>query len=86
MTTRRAFMASLLAAGTAPHMGWAAAGNSAFLAAAKERDDSFALYGLDTEGRATFRIPCPLADMLARAIPTGPRQSHLPAVPAPLRW
>ncbi|QFT93624.1 hypothetical protein FIU86_12290 [Roseovarius sp. THAF9] len=59
MTTRRAFMASLLAAGTAPHMGWAAAGNSAFLAAAKERDDSFALYGLDTEGRATFRIPLP---------------------------
>ena len=59
MTTRRAFLASLLAAGTAPHMGWAAAGNPAFLAAAKERDDSFALYGLDTEGHATFRIPLP---------------------------
>ncbi|MFN3208330.1 MAG: DUF1513 domain-containing protein [Roseovarius sp.] len=59
MATRRAFLASLLAAGTAPHLGWAAAGNPAFLAAAKERDDSFALYGLDTQGHATFRIPMP---------------------------
>ncbi|MGK7754469.1 MULTISPECIES: DUF1513 domain-containing protein [unclassified Roseovarius] len=59
MTTRRTFLASLLAAGTAPRLGWAAAGNPAFLAAAKERDESFALYGLDTDGHATFRIPLP---------------------------
>jgi len=59
MTTRRGFLASLLAAGAAPHVGWASVGNPAFLAAAREKDGSFALYGLSGTGSATFRVPMP---------------------------
>ncbi|MFV0492662.1 MAG: DUF1513 domain-containing protein [Pseudorhodobacter sp.] len=59
MTTRRRFLASLLAAGTAPHLGWAAAGSPTYLAAAREPDGSFALFGLSEAGEETFRIPLP---------------------------
>lgn len=59
MTTRRSFLAALLAAGTAPHLGWAAAGSPAYIAAAKGADGGFALYGLDAGGAATFRVPLP---------------------------
>lgn len=59
MTTRRAFLASLLATGVAPRAGWAEAGNPAYLAAARERDGSFGLYGLDRNGTATFQVPLP---------------------------
>lgn len=57
MTTRRGFLASLLAAGTVPSLGWAEVGNPSYLAAAREPDGSFALYGLDKGGSATFRVP-----------------------------
>ncbi len=57
MTTRRTFLAALLAAGTAPRLGWAAVGNPAFLAAARAPDGDFALFGLDTNGGVTFQIP-----------------------------
>lgn len=60
MATRRGFIASLAAAGTvnvAPRLGWAAVGDPAFLAAAREPDGSFVLYGLSTEGATTFRVP-----------------------------
>ncbi len=59
MTTRRGFIASLLAAGAAPRLGWAAAGSPSFLAAAREPDGSFSLHGLDTDGVSTFRVPLP---------------------------
>jgi uncharacterized protein len=59
MTTRRAFLASILAAGSLPAIGWAAAGNPAWIAAAKEADGSFALFGLDRQGAATFRVLLP---------------------------
>ena len=59
MTTRRTFLAALLASGAAPRIGWAAVGNPSFLAAAQESDGGFALYGLDTGGTATFRVPLP---------------------------
>ncbi len=59
MTTRRTFLASLLAAGAAPHLGWAAVGNPSYLAAAREADGTFSLYGLDDAGGATFRVPLP---------------------------
>ncbi|WP_417807302.1 DUF1513 domain-containing protein [Thioclava sp.] len=59
MTTRRSFLASLLAAGAAPRLGWAAVGDPSYLAAAREGDGGFALYGLDGAGRATFRVPLP---------------------------
>ena len=59
MIHRRGFLASLVAAGAAPRLGWAAVGNPSFLAAAREPDGSFALYGLDTHGASTFRVPLP---------------------------
>lgn len=59
MTTRRGFIGALLAASAAPRLGWAAAGGPAFLAAAKEKDDSFSLCGLTADGGETFRIGLP---------------------------
>ncbi|WP_420558731.1 DUF1513 domain-containing protein [Roseovarius sp.] len=58
-TTRRGFLASLLAAGSVPHLGWAAAGNPHFLAAARQPDGHFALYGLTDAAEVAFRIPLP---------------------------
>jgi hypothetical protein len=59
MTTRRGFLASLLAAGAAPRLGWAAVGSPAYLAAAREPDGTFALMGLAMDGAETFRLPLP---------------------------
>ncbi len=59
MTTRRGFLASLLAAGTAPHFGWASVGNPAYLAAARTPDRGFALFGLSESSRPTFHVPLP---------------------------
>lgn len=59
MTSRRNFLGALLAAGTAPRLGWAAAGDPAYLAAAREPDGGFALFGLDSDGARTFRVPLP---------------------------
>jgi hypothetical protein len=59
MIHRRGFIASLVAAGAAPRLGWAAVGNPSFLAAARDPDGSFALYGLDTHGATTFHVPLP---------------------------
>lgn len=59
MTTRRGFLASLVAAATVPSLTWADAGSPDFLAAARESDGSFALFGLTVEGHETFRIPLP---------------------------
>jgi len=59
MTTRRAFLASLLATGAAPGLGWAAAGNPAYLAAARDASGGFALHGLDADGQSLFAIPLP---------------------------
>lgn len=59
MMHRRGFVASLLAVSTAPRLGWAAVGSPSFLAAARDPDGSFALYGLDTNGASTFRVPLP---------------------------
>lgn len=59
MTTRRSFLTTLLAAGAAPRLGWAAVGSPAYLAAAKEPDGTFALMGLARDGGETFRVPLP---------------------------
>lgn len=59
MATRRSFLASLLSAGAVPRLGWAAVGSPAYLAAARDPDGGFALYGLDVAGSATFRVPLP---------------------------
>ncbi|MFZ3584581.1 DUF1513 domain-containing protein [Loktanella sp. DJP18] len=59
MTTRRGFLATLLATATLPTLTWADAGGPAFLAAAREPDGGFALFGLTDRGQETFRIPLP---------------------------
>jgi len=70
MTTRRGFLSGLLAAGAAPRLGWAAAGDPSFLAAAKEPDGSFALFGLTTEGTQSFRVPLPARGHAGAGHPT----------------
>ncbi|MFW5642313.1 MAG: DUF1513 domain-containing protein [Roseicyclus sp.] len=70
MIHRRGFLASLLAAGAAPRLGWAAAGNPSYLAAAREADGSFALHGLDAHGASTFRVPLPARGHAGAGHPT----------------
>lgn len=48
-----------MATASLPTLTWADAGGPAFLAAAKEPDNSFALIGLTETGSETFRIPLP---------------------------
>jgi len=59
MTTRRTFLATLLAAGAVPRVGWSAVGSPSYLAAARQLDGSFTLFGLDADGNVAFRIPLP---------------------------
>ncbi|PRX38047.1 hypothetical protein SAMN05216257_103434 [Meinhardsimonia xiamenensis] len=61
MTTRRAFLASLAAIGAAaaPPLSWAAAGSPTHLAAARDIDGRFALYGIEAGGAVTFRVDLP---------------------------
>lgn len=70
MTTRRGFLASVLAATAAPRLGWAAVGNPSYLAAAREADGAFALYGLRLDGIATFRAPLPARGHAGAGHPT----------------
>ncbi|MGI3168049.1 DUF1513 domain-containing protein [Pseudooceanicola sp. C21-150M6] len=72
MTTRRHFLAGLLAAGAAPRLSWADAGNPSYLAAAKEADGAYALYGLGGQGEEIFRIPLPGRGHAAAAHPFAP--------------
>ncbi|GAA6149216.1 DUF1513 domain-containing protein [Pseudooceanicola nitratireducens] len=72
MTTRRGFLASLLAASTMPRLSWADAGNPAYLAAAREGDGGYALFGLSETGADVFRIPLPGRGHAATAHPTAP--------------
>ena len=69
---RRSFMGALLAAGSLPAIGWAAAGNPAWLAAAREPDGTYALFGIAQDGRDLFRIPLPDRGHAAAAHPTAP--------------
>jgi hypothetical protein len=70
MTTRRAFLAALLASGATPHLGWAAAGNPAYLAAARDAAGGFALHGLGTDGQSLFAIPLPARGHAGAGHPT----------------
>ncbi|MBU2357319.1 MAG: DUF1513 domain-containing protein [Alphaproteobacteria bacterium] len=72
MTTRRAFLGSLLAAGALPRLSWADAGSPAFLAAAREPDGGFAVFGLTQTGAETFRVPLPARGHAGAAHPTAP--------------
>lgn len=59
MTTRRVFLATLMAAAAVPTLTWADAGSPDFLAAARAPDGSFVLCGLTMLGHEAFRIPLP---------------------------
>ncbi|SHF41855.1 hypothetical protein SAMN05444339_10614 [Loktanella atrilutea] len=72
MTTRRAFLGSLLAAGALPRLSWADAGSPAFLAAAQEPDGGFAVFGLSAAGIETFRVPLPARGHAGAAHPSAP--------------
>ena len=71
-TDRRGFLAGLLAATAIPRLSWADAGNPAYLAAAREADGTFAMFGLDILGQDIFRIPLPTRGHAACAHPTAP--------------
>ena len=70
MTTRRSFLAALMAASAVPRIGWAAAGSPAWLAAAQDPDGAFALYGLRPDGSAAFRVPLPARGHAGAGHPT----------------
>ncbi|PWE28797.1 DUF1513 domain-containing protein [Maritimibacter sp. 55A14] len=72
MTTRRAFLASLAASAVWPSASWAEAGSPAFLAAAREADGGYALFGLSERGADIFRIPLPDRGHAAAAHPSHP--------------
>jgi hypothetical protein len=75
MTTRRNFLASVLAASAMPSLTsltWADAGNPRYLAAAREPGGGFALIGLTAEGRDAFRIALPARGHAACGHPLRP--------------
>ena len=72
MATRRGFIASLLAAASVPSLTWADAGSPAFLAAAKEADGSYALYGLRADGSDAFRVALAARGHAGAGHPTRP--------------
>jgi hypothetical protein len=72
MGTRRGFLAGLFAASAMPRLSWADAGDPCYLAAAKERDGGYALFGLDGQGRDLFRIALPDRGHAAAAHPVAP--------------
>lgn len=72
MPTRRGFIASLLASATLPRLSWADAGSPAYLAAAKEADGGYALFGLTRDGADVFRLPLPGRGHAAAAHPHAP--------------
>ncbi|CUH75347.1 hypothetical protein SAMN04488093_101486 [Tropicibacter naphthalenivorans] len=69
---RRHFLSALLASASLPALSWADAGNPAFLAAAREENGGYALFGLDNGGADLFRIPLPGRGHAAAAHPTAP--------------
>ncbi|RVV97435.1 DUF1513 domain-containing protein [Mesobaculum littorinae] len=59
MTSRRRFLAGLAAASAVPRLSWAEAGSPAYVAAARDPDGQFALYGLGADGSDRFRVALP---------------------------
>ncbi|WP_099826803.1 DUF1513 domain-containing protein [Oceaniglobus indicus] len=69
MLSRRRFLVAGGAAAAVPTPTWADLGKPAFLAAAREADGDFALFGLDDTGALTFRVPLPQRGHAAAAHP-----------------
>ncbi len=72
MATRRRFLTSLLAASALPTLSWADAGNPRYLAAAREPDGGYALFGLGEDGQDRFRVPLPARGHAAAGHPHRP--------------
>ncbi|WP_108885887.1 DUF1513 domain-containing protein [Pseudoprimorskyibacter insulae] len=72
MTTRRTFLASVLASASLPSLTWAAAGSPSHLTAARDASGDYALYGLTEDGAIRFRVPLPDRGHAAAAHPTAP--------------
>lgn len=72
MTTRRGFIASLLATGALPRLSWADVGSPAYLAAARGPDGRYALHGLSRAGEIRFSQDLPGRGHAAAAHPTRP--------------
>ncbi|WP_321828888.1 DUF1513 domain-containing protein [Thalassovita sp.] len=70
MTSRRGFLAGLLAAGLTPAVTWADVGAPRYLSAAKTPDGSFRLFGLSAQGKPVFDLPLPGRGHAAAAHPT----------------
>lgn len=72
MTTRRSVLGGIVAASAFPSATWADAGAPAYLAAAREADGGYALFGLSAGGGDLFRIPLPDRGHAAAAHPSAP--------------
>ncbi|MCT4609471.1 MAG: DUF1513 domain-containing protein [Pelagimonas sp.] len=72
MTSRRGFLAGLLASGMVPQLSWADAGLPDFLAAARFPDGSYKLAGVTGAGEVVFTLPIPDRGHAAAAHPFRP--------------
>ncbi|QIE45799.1 DUF1513 domain-containing protein [Pseudohalocynthiibacter aestuariivivens] len=72
MTSRRGFLAGLLATGLAPRATWADVGAPAFLSAAALADGGYALCGIGRAGDQLFQIRLPARGHAAAAHPDRP--------------
>lgn len=59
MTSRRGFLAGLLATGLAPQPSWSGVGGPAFLSAAQTPEGTYRLFGLGERGQVLFSLPLP---------------------------
>lgn len=71
-STRRGFLAGMMAAGAVPATSWAEAGNPTYLAAARDSDGAYHLAGLAGDGAGRFSIPLPGRGHAATAHPKHP--------------
>ncbi len=66
---RRRFLSAMVASAGLPSLGWAAAGDPAYLAAARTASGAFELFLLDEDGEDIFSIPLPDRGHAAAAHP-----------------
>ncbi|WBU64997.1 DUF1513 domain-containing protein [Paracoccus aerodenitrificans] len=69
MADRRTLLKGLAAAAILPVRGWASVGAPDWVAAAKHSDGSYAMHGIDAEGRITFSVSLPDRGHAAAAHP-----------------
>ncbi|MCV2894242.1 DUF1513 domain-containing protein [Lentibacter sp. XHP0401] len=72
MTSRRNFIAGLLASGMSPQLTWADVGAPSYLSAARNPDGSYALFGVKASGSILFKVPLPARGHAAATHPRRP--------------